>query len=133
MKGLAVLCLLVLWLMPTTSLAAELPLTPPLLDKIKAEIQDYQARLDGETTPEEMRDAIQGRIFGLQAVTVASVVASLSPSQIAFLIEALHAMKRTQIVDVEPNTIRHEAIMYTYNLMIVGLHHYLEGLAPNSN
>ena len=132
MKGFAVLCLIVLCLIPPASFAAELPLTPQILDQIKADIQAYEARLDGEMTAEEMRDAIKGRIFGLQVLTVASAVVGLPPSQRALLIEALHAFKRTPMVGVEPNTIRHEAIMYTYNLMIVGLHHSMTE-EPDSN
>ena len=134
MKGLAGLCLVVLWLIPTISLSAELPLTPQILDKIKAEAQDYEAHLDGDMTTEEMREAIQGRIFGLQAVMMASLVVGLPPSQRAFLIEAFHEFKRAPIVGVEPNTIRHEAIMYTYNLMIAGLYHSLaEGPDVNAS
>ena len=72
MKGFAVLCLIVLCLIPPASFAAELPLTPQILDQIKADIQAYEARLDAEMTTEEMRDAIKGRIFGLQVLTVAS-------------------------------------------------------------
>ena len=133
MKGLAVLCLSVLWLMPTASFAAELPLTPPLLEQIKAEVHDSQARLDKDMTTEELRESLEGRLFGLQVATVASAAIALPPRRLAFLINTLHTIKHTPMTDVEPGTIRHEAIMHTYNLIILGLHHYLEGQVRDSD
>ena len=130
MKGLSRLCLCVILFMPTASLGAELPLTPLILDKIKAEIQDYETRLNGETTFEEKHDDIQGQIFGLQAIMLFYAMDVLSPSQIANLIELLDNMKVAQIQiannsEVEANNIEQQAIIYTFNVMMFALHHHL--------
>lgn len=76
MKGFAALCFFVLGLMPTASLAADLPLTPQILDQIKADIEAYEERLND---PEDMNEALIGRISGLQTLIVLSAVMSLNP------------------------------------------------------
>lgn len=60
---------------------------------------------------------------------MASVIATLHPAQMANLIKALHAMKLTMgvdgSVDKDQDILRRQATIYTFNLMIAGLFHYL--------
>ena len=57
------------------------------------------------------------------------MIATLHPAQIANLIEALHAMKLTTeldgILDKDQDTLRRQATIYIFNLMIAGLFDYL--------
>ncbi len=76
MKMFTVLCVCVLELLPTTSLAADLPLTPQILDQIKADVEAYEERLDD---PEDMNEALIGRISGLQSLIISSAVLSRPP------------------------------------------------------
>ena len=122
MKGFAVLCLVVLVFIPTLSLAADLPLTPQILDQIKADIEAYEERLND---PEDMNEALIGRISGLQALIVLSAVMSLTPSDRALLIEVLHGYIRTPMDGVKPGSIEHKALIHTYNVMIFTLYHSL--------
>lgn len=122
MKGLAVLCALVLWLIPTASLAADLPLTPQILDQIKADIEAYEERLDD---PEDMSEALIGRIAGLQIMMALSAVMSLTPSDRAIIIEVLHRSIHTPMESVKPGSIEHKALIHTYNVMIFTLYHSL--------
>ncbi|MCY3727448.1 MAG: hypothetical protein OXF97_00430 [Nitrospira sp.] len=122
MKMFTVLCVCVLGLLPTTSLAADLPLTPQILDQIKADVEAYEERLDD---PEDMNEALIGRISGLQSLIILSAMLSLAPSDRALFIEALHGHIHTPRGGVKPGSIEHKALIYTYNVMIFALYYSL--------
>lgn len=116
------LTLVALWLMPSTALAVESPLTDAQVEQIEAEIQEYQAQ---HVTHARRLNHLEGRIFGLEATLMAYAVTTLTPSQIAHLTSALHAMTRDSQLE---SPAQDEAARHTYNLLIVILHHHLKQL-----